>query len=81
MPLCRSVEQLALCRGDFKPWSKDELTAMKETGDKEAAKLERKVKADLPKQSSLEVRASVPPPTMRREDIAERTPKPSILLL
>ena len=54
---------------------------MKETGDKESAKLEQKVKADLPKQSSSKVRASVPPPTMRRDDIAKRTHTPSILLL
>ena len=54
---------------------------MKETGDKESAKLEQKVKADLPKQSSSKVRASVPPPTMRRDDIAKRTHMPSIPLL
>ena len=53
---------------------------MKETGDKQAAKLKQKVKADLPKSSS-KVSASVPPPTMRRDDIAKRTHMPSIPLL
>ena len=54
---------------------------MKETGDEEAAKLQQKVKADLPKQSSSKVRAFVPPPTLRRDDMAKRTHMPSILLL
>ena len=33
---------------------------MKETGDKEAAKLEQKVKADLPNKTLSRVRASAP---------------------
>ena len=35
-----AVEQsMLLCRGDFKPWSKEELQDMKDAGDKEAHKL------------------------------------------
>ena len=42
------VKKVPLRRGDFRPWSKDELQTMKEAGDKEASKLEQKAEGQAP---------------------------------
>lgn len=49
------VKRVPLRRGDFRPWSKDELQTMKEAGDKEASKLEQMTEGQAPSADSSRV--------------------------